>query len=142
MFGAATLIGYLTVLVCLLIIAFQIRKANEGYINFKTLFQTLFIAVLIFEFFYSSYNYVHLKWIDSSVIEKLKSSMLSILDKAGDKISETDRDKSLARFDELKKITNVVEVIKGYFSSIAISGIFALIISAVVRRTKPAFEEQ
>lgn len=140
-FGLISLVGFLIILILMLVEAYQIRKLNNGYIDLKKLFQALFISVLIFEFFFSAYNFIHLKYIDPQIGDRMKEGFQEIFDKVGDKMSDSDKEKMLERTGDIKKATDLPQMIKSYLSSVAITGIFALIISAIVKKKKPVFEE-
>jgi hypothetical protein len=114
---------------------------SDGFIDFKSLFQTLFISVLIFELLYSIYTYIHLTYVDPTVGDRMRAGMEEMFDKVGDKMSDADKEKALERMGDIKKATELPQMIKSYLSSVAISGIFALIISAIVKKKKPVFEE-
>ena len=140
-FGLFSFLGYLVILGLLFYEAFQRRKLNEGFIDLKSLFQTLFISVLIFEFFYAVYTYIHLTYIDPTVGDRMMQGMEEMFEKVGDQMSDADKDKAMERMGDIKRATELPQMIKSYFSSVAISGIFSLIISAIVKKKKPVFEE-
>ncbi|MDQ6814604.1 MAG: DUF4199 domain-containing protein [Bacteroidota bacterium] len=140
-FGLYTFLGYVIILGLLTFEALQRRKMDSGFIELKSLFQTLFISVLIFEFFYSLYTYIHLTYIDPGVGDRMRQGMQEMFDKVGDKMSDDDKEKALEKIGNIKRATEIPQMIKGYLSSVAITGIFALIISAIVKKKKPVFEE-
>ncbi|MCW3115839.1 MAG: hypothetical protein JWR18_4235 [Segetibacter sp.] len=140
-FGLYTFLGYIIILGLLFFEAYQRRKVSDGFIDFKSLFQTLFISVLIFELLYSIYTYIHLTYVDPTVGDRMRAGMEEMFDKVGDKMSDADKEKALERMGDIKKATELPQMIKSYLSSVAISGIFALIISAIVKKKKPVFEE-
>lgn len=140
-FGLYTVIGYIVILGLLFYEAYQRRKINEGFIDLKNLFQTLFISILIFELLYSIYTFIHLTYIDPNVGERMKEGMMEMFDKAGDSMKDSDKEKALEKMGDVKRATELPQMIKGYLSSVAISGVFALIISAIVKKKKPVFEE-
>ena len=140
-FGILAVVNYLLVIGVLFYEASYRRKLNGGYIEMKELMQTLFISVLIFELFYSIFNFIYLKYIDPNVIDSMKQTMRQMLNKAGDQVSDEQRKEAMARFDSLGEATQIGQVIKGYFTSIATSGVVALIISAIMRKRKPIFQE-
>lgn len=140
-FGLYTFLGYLVILGLLFYEAYQRRKMNDGFISLKDLFQTLFISVLIFELLYSIYTFIHLTYVDPTVGDRMRAGMEEMFDKMGDKMSDADKEKALERMGDIKKATELPQMIKSYLSSVAISGIFALIISAIVKKKKPVFEE-
>ena len=139
-FALIAFITYIIILGIMFYEAFYRRKQEEGnYITLKQLFQTLLISVLIFEFFYSAYNYIHLKFIDPGVIDRMKIAMENMLDKAGDNVTTQQKKDSLSKIEELKQATEFGKIITGYFTSVAVSGVFALIISAILKKKKPVF---
>jgi hypothetical protein len=140
-FGLYTFLGFLVILGLLVYEAVQRRKMNGGFIDLKDLFQTLFISILILEFFYSLYTYIHLTYIDPSVADRMKEGMQEMFDKVGDKMSDADKEKALERMGDIKRATQLPQMIKSYLSSVAITGIFGLIISAIVKKKKPIFQE-
>lgn len=139
--GLYSFFGYMIILGLMVYEAAQRRKMNGGFIELKYLFQTLFISVLVFEMFYTIYTYVHLTYVDPTVADRMRDGMQEVFDKAGDNISDADKDKALEQMGNIKRVTELPQLIKSYLSSVAITGIFALIISAVMKKKKPVFEE-
>lgn len=140
-FGLLAIVSYIVIIVILIYEASYRRKLNGGFIETKELMQTLFISVLIFEFFYTVFNFIYLKYIDPGVIDSMKQAMQKMLNQAGDQITEEQRKQSMERFDKLGEATQIGQAIKSYFLSVAVSGIVALIISAIMKKRKPVFEE-
>jgi len=140
-FAVLAFVSYIVVLSILFYEAFYRRRQEGGYITLKDLFQTLLITVLIFEFFYSLYNYIHLTYVDPDVVNRMKIAMEDMLDKAGSNITTQQKQDSLDRIEKLREATQFSKIITSYFTSIAISGVFALIISAIVKKKKPIFPE-
>jgi hypothetical protein len=140
-FGIIALVSYLIVIAIMFYEAFYRRKQDGGFITLKNLFQTLFISVLIFELIYAIYNFIHLKYIDPEVIDRMQASVSDMLEKAGGNMSDDDKEKTLSRFDEMKKATELGQVLKSYLISIAISGVVALLIALIMRKKKPVFQE-
>lgn len=140
-FGIISIAGYLIILGLMIFEASQIRKMNGGFIELKSLFKTLFISVLIFEFLYAFYNFIHLRFIDPNVVERMKQGIIEMFDNLGDRVSDKDKEGTLEKMNDLDKATELPQMIKSYFTSVAISGVFALIISAIFKKKKPVFEE-
>lgn len=138
MFAVMAFLGYLIILGLMFWEAFQRRKMEpKGIIDLKNLFQTLFVSVLIFELVYGLYNFVHLKFIDPNVIDNMKDGMSAMIDKMGAQMTDEQREQSLARFDEMKKSTEPLQMLKSYLVSIAISGFFAFVVSLIMRKKNP-----
>ena len=138
LFAVMAFLGYLVVLGLMFWEAYQRRKMQpDGLIDLKNLFQTLFVSVLIFELLYGLYNFIHLKFIDPNIIEKMKEGMTVMMEKTGAQVSDEQREQSLARFDDMKKAMEPLQVFKSYLINIAISGFFAFIISLIMRKKNP-----
>lgn len=140
-FSLYSLLSFVVILGLLFYEAYQRRKMNDGYIDLKSLFQTLFVSILIIQLLSSIYTYVHLTYIDPTVGDRMMAGVEEMMDKMGDKISDSDREKTMEKMGEIKQMTDVPQMIKSYLSSVAIMGIFALIIAAIVKKKKPVFEE-
>ena len=140
-FGLIAVVAYVVVLGCMFYEAYARRKDNGGFIDLKNLFQTLFVSVLVFEIIYALYNYIHLKYIDPEVISRMKLGMEEMLEKAGENVSDADREKTMAQMDQMDEATSFTSIIKSFLISISISGVFALLISIIMRKRKPIFEE-
>ena len=125
-FGLLAAVNYVLVLGLLVYEAIYRRKQEGGFISLKDVFQTLFISVLIFELFYAVYNFVYLKYIDPEVINRMKEAMKEMMEKF--KVPDDDMQKSMQKFDEFDNATQLGQVIKGYFTGVAISGVCAFII--------------
>jgi hypothetical protein len=140
-FGISALVGYCVVMAIMFYEAYYRRKQEGGFVTLKNLFQTLFISVLIFELIYAIYNFIHLKYIDPEVIDRMKSGMSAMLDKAGSNMSDEDKEKALSRFEEMRKATQIGQILKSYLMSLAISGVVALLISLIMKKKRPVFQE-
>lgn len=137
LYGLLSFVNYLIVLGIMFFAAFQRRKVNGGFIDLKNLFQTLFVSVLIFELIFAAYNYVHLKFIDPNVLDRMKAGILQMLDQAGAQVTEQQREDSLKGIKEMEKALEFIQIVKSYLISIAISGFFAFIIALIMRKNHP-----
>jgi len=137
MYGLLAMVNYMIVLGILFFEAYQRRKASGGFIDLKNLFQTLFVTVLIFEFIFALYNFIHLKYIDPNVIDRMKAGILQMLDQAGANVTEQQREDSLKGLKEMEKALEIGQIIKSYFISIAISGFFAFLVALIMRKKNP-----
>ncbi len=135
-FGSIAFFGYILVLGFLFFEAYQRRKLEpRRVIDLKNLFQTLFISVLIFELIYGIYNYLHLTVIDPDVVNRMKAGMEQMFDKMPEgQISAKQREDSLKQFDEMKKATEIGQIVKSFLISISISGFFAFVIALIMRK--------
>jgi hypothetical protein len=137
-FGMLTFAGFLTVIVLLFICGINFRKRNGGYVEMKEAFKTMFIAVLVLELFYSIFTIVYLKYIDPNFFDKFRVSTESLLMMA--KQSQTDSDKILEGIDqwaEQARNINVFDFLKTYLYNVAVTGLFALIFSFIIKKKQP-----
>jgi len=138
-FALWTFVGYVAVLILLLICGFQRRKGFGGYIEIKDAFQTMFVAVLGFEFIYMAFNFLYLKFIDPHFFENFRNAMEALLEK--NNVSQEQINKQLEGLDKnASKNMNLGSSLTMFAFSIMISGIFALIFALIVKRKKPPFQ--
>lgn len=118
------------------------RKQTGGLILMKDLFQTLFISVLIFELLYSIYNFIHFKYIDTTVVEKMKKGALEMYQQMDKAIPEADKQSALNSFDSLKdNYTQTGLIIQAYLRSIAVSGALAALVAFIMKKNSPATQQ-
>ncbi len=141
MIGMTSLLGYLIIIGLLFWEAAARKKAEGGFIDIKNLFQTLFISVLIFELFYSVYNYIHFSYIDTHIVDKMKAALNAAFEKAGNQFSEDRKTEALSNLDQYNNYANILKIIRGYFISVAVSGIIAILVALIMRKNRPEFEE-
>lgn len=137
-FGMLTFVGFLAVIILLFISGINFRKKNGGYVEMKEAFKALFIAVLIFELFYSIFTVVYLKFIDPGFFDKFRVSTENLLQMA--KQSQADTDKILYGIDQWAaqaKNLSVFDFLKTYLSNVAITGVFALIFAFIIKKKQP-----
>ena len=133
-----TILSYFGILGLMFYEAAYRRKINGGFISVKDLFQTLFISVLLFEMFFSAYNYIHFHFIDTHVVDKMKEGMKEALLKMGPQISDQVKKDKIDGLDQFKDTMTIGQIIKNYFVWVSASGVFALIISVLMRKNPPA----
>ncbi len=138
MLAVWSFIGYAVVLGLLTYSGILLRKKVGGYIDLKEAFKIFFLSVLLFELFYTVFNFIYLKYIDPQFFQTLKSAtrvLLEQTDQSQDKIDEM-----LSKMDTDEAANqNLGNAMKSYLFSIMMSGIFAMIISLIIRKNKPAF---
>jgi len=139
LFALFATVGFLTSLVLLYICAVKRRNASGGYIELKDLFQTLFVTVLILELFYAIFNLIYLRAIDPNFFQKFKESTEVMLEQQG--VSQEKIDQQMGKLDQdPAKVVSASTILVNYLSSVAVTGVFALIIGLIVRRRRPPFE--
>jgi hypothetical protein len=140
-FGLFAVVGYIVVLVLLLVSGFRRRKAMNGYIEMKDIFQSLFVTLLIFELFYAVFNFVYLKYVNPDFFRTLKDSTEALMLDQG--MSQSKIDEQLEKMDpDAARKMDGSSVFISYLYSVAITGIFALIFALIIRKKKDPFNNQ
>lgn len=138
-FALWTFLGYVVVLVLLLVCGFKRRKSLGGFIEIKDAFQTMFVAVLGFEFIYMAFNFLYLKYLDPHFFENFRNSMELLLEK--NNVPQDQINKQLQGLDSnAAKNMNLGSSLTMFAFSIMISGIFALVFALIVKRKRTPFQ--
>jgi hypothetical protein len=140
-FGLITVVGFIVVVILLFFCGRSFRKKSGGYLEMKDAFKTMFVAVLILEFFYAVFTHIYLRYIDPSFFDKFRVSTEMLLSAA--KQSQPETDKILKSIDEWaaqSKSLGIFDLLKTYLYNVAITGLFALIFSLILKKKKPVFE--
>ncbi|MEI6945740.1 DUF4199 domain-containing protein [Paraflavisolibacter sp. H34] len=140
MFGMWTFVGYAVVLILLYICGVNRRKLQGGYIDLRDAFQTMFIAVLGFEFFYMAFNFIYLKFINPDFFQNMKEALEAFLIK--NKVEQADIDKKLENFDsDMGRNMTLGTSFLSFAYAIVTSGIFALLFALLIRRKREPWEK-
>lgn len=137
-FMGTTVIGvlsFIVVMVLLLVMSLQQRKAMGGFISFKEAFQGLFIAILIVVAISNIYTVIYTNWIDPQYFDKVKEMSVSMVSGLGD---EEAADAVAEKMDEeFEKQKSFSRQMLGFAGSVILYSLFGFIIAAVVKRNKP-----
>lgn len=142
LFSGFTFVGFVVVMILLFYCGYKFRKDNGNWVEMKEAFKAMFIAVLIFEFFFSVMTFLYLKVIDPNFFDKLKTNTENLLIAA--KQSQSQIDKTLSDMDKLatqSKEMGVMDFLKSYLFYVGVSGLFALIFAFIIKRKPPVFQE-
>jgi hypothetical protein len=138
--GLWVFVGYVLVLILLLVSGFQLRKLNGGFIEFKEVFKYLFISVLIFEAFYTAFNFIYLTYVDPDFFQKFRDSTEDFLIRQNTPQDQIDN--ALERLNEEGAANqDIMSVLKTFLFSISVSGLMALMFSFIIRKKDP-FEQE
>ena len=137
LFGIMSVVNYLLYFIIVGFMAKMIRKANGGYIEFKELFGTVFVMLLVAGVMSYIFNYVYMNYIDPHFTEKiiegtrLKVEQMNLPDdKVDEMLANIDKESAGAKS----------------FSVLSLAGLivrdcdFGLIVSAIMKKSKPVFE--
>lgn len=137
--GLFALISYLGVLVLYLFAGISRKKELGGYADFKDIFQTIFIAILITEAVYVIFNAIYLKYVDPSFFDNLKVVTRNYLEKSG--MSQDQIDAKMKAFGDADKEMTPWALVKGYGTWVIIDSIIGMIYSSILRKKKDIFQE-
>jgi hypothetical protein len=138
-FSICLLISYLVVLVLYLYAGISRKKELNGYANFKDIFQTIFITILITEAVYIVFNAIYLKYVDPGFFDNFKAITRDFLEKHGSTQDQIDR--QMKGFEEGHQMMSPIELIKGYGTWVIIDSIIGMIYAAILRKKKDIFQE-
>jgi hypothetical protein len=138
-FGLCAITSYLIILMMYLFTGIARKKELGGYADFKEIFTSIFIAILIAEVVYIVFNLVYLKFVDPSFWENFRANTLTYLQKKG--LTDEQIDQQMKSFKDMNKQTEPLTLLKGYGISVIIDCIFGLIFAVILRKAKPVFEE-
>lgn len=141
LFGLVTVAGYVAVLVLLFFCGLTLRRKNGGAIEMREAFKAMFIAVLIFEFFFASFTFIYIKYLDPGFFPKLRNSTESLLVAA--KQPQGKIDETLQQMDALaiqSRSLGLFDFLKSYLFYVGVTGLFALIYAFIIKR-KPPFQQ-
>lgn len=133
-------VGYVAYFIIIGYYATRIKKANGGYIEFREVFGAVFIMIIIAGFMSYLYNYLYMYVIDPHYMEKIKTAVVHFMEKMkapDEKIDETVR-KFDSQMEEAKHFSfkNNILAIVGF---IIMDSLFGLIVSAIVKKSRPLF---
>lgn len=137
-FGLTKLVCYLIILAAFFYTGYLAKNELGGYISFKECLRAILVVIVITELFYFIFSTIYIKYIDPNFFEKLKTAWIAYFNKNNvpqDKINDT-----IERFNDAGKIT-FGSLFQSYGFSILIDAVFGVIICAILRKDRPAFEQ-
>jgi hypothetical protein len=137
--GLFAIVSYLVVLVLYLFTGISRKKELGGYADFRDIFQSIFISILIAEAVYVIFNAIYLKYVDPSFFDNFKVTTRNFLEKSG--LTEEQIDSRMKGFDDANKQLTPWGLIKGYGTWVIIDSIIGMIYAAILRKKKDVFPE-
>jgi hypothetical protein len=138
-FGLFAVTSYLIILMMYLFTGIARKKELGGYADFREIFTSIFIAILITELVYIGFNLVYFKFVDPSFWQNFKTNTLIFLQTKH--LTDEQIEQQMKSFKDMDKQTTPVNLIKGYGYSVIIDCVFGLIFAIILRKAKPAIEE-
>ncbi len=129
--------GYLLYVVILGFMLARIRKANGGYIELREVFGPAFIILLIAGGLSYIWQYVYIYLVDPGFTDKVLNATVESLEKA--KMSDEKIDEMVAEI-EKSKTFNLGKTILGFFTSVLMDCLFGLVVSLIIKKQRPIFE--
>ena len=136
---------FFVVIIVLLVYSGKLyRKSVGGYIDFKTIFLTLYVTSLVFIVLSTGYN-LALFAIDSNAYENYVTAQMnnqeSRLEFFGVEDGDAFDDAMEATKDELERNMGTASTLQGMLISAGVFLVVTLIIGAVLKKEKPIFED-
>ncbi|MFN4246204.1 MAG: DUF4199 domain-containing protein [Flavipsychrobacter sp.] len=114
----------------------QQRKAYGGFIDFKSAFQAIFVAILISVVVSYCYDLLYMEVIDPNMIDKIAESSMAAAEKMG--APQERLDDMAAQFERQKKESlKISEIFLALLKYIVMYGIVGFICAAIVKKDKP-----
>ena len=134
-----TILGFIVVMILLFLTGYSRRKELGGFIELRDAFQTMFVAIIIYEFAYALFNFIYLKYIDPHFFEKVRLSTEELMQRVG--TSQEDIDKQLSKMDVDTSQQTGASLFMSYLSGLAVSGVFALIFALILKKKPEPFDQ-
>jgi len=136
-------IGYVTYLVIItmaVLAALKVRNKNEGFLEFSQALKVTFTVFAIALLIQTIFTYILLNFIDVSFKEAVSQEVLNKSEQMMKKFGATDSQIDAALESERTKDQFAfTRVLLGYALTCIVAFIFCLLISLIVKKSKPAF---
>jgi Protein of unknown function (DUF4199) len=136
-------IGYVTYLVIItmaVLAALKVRNKNEGFLEFSQALKVTFTVFAIALLIQTIFTYILLNFIDVSFKEAVSQEVLNKSEAMMKKFGATDSQIDAALESERTKDQFAfTRVLLGYALTCIVAFIFCLLISLIVKKSKPAF---
>ncbi len=138
MFGLAAVVSFIVVLVLYLFSGIARKKELNGYADFKDIFQTIFVCILITELAYVTFNFVYLKYVDPAFWDNFKVAARSFFEKT---LPEDKVEQQMKQMDDAGNQITPVGLLRGYGFSVIVDSIIGMIYASILRKKKEVFPE-
>jgi hypothetical protein len=131
-------ITYIIILAVFIFAGISRRKELGGFANFKTIFQTLLVTIVITELFYALFNYIYLNYIDPQFMDNFLSNTLNWME--NNNVPQEQIDKQFKNYKENASNPTLKNTAVGIGLWIIIDSIIGLIIAGILKKEKPVFD--
>lgn len=133
-------INYLVIITMAVLAALKIRKSNEGFLEFSQALKVTFTVFAIALLIQTIFTYILLNYIDVPFKEAVSQEVLDKSEQIMKKIGASDSQIDEALESERSKNQySIRNVLFGYALTCIVAFIFCLLISLIVKKSKPAF---
>jgi hypothetical protein len=133
-------ISYLVIITMAVLAALKVRKSNEGFLEFSQALKVTFTVFVVAMLIQTIFTYVLMNFIDVSFKEAVSQEVMNkseiMLKKFG--LSDSQIDAQLEKERSTDQFA-LGRVLLGYAISCIVAFIFCLLISLIVKKSKPAF---
>lgn len=133
-------VSYLVIITMAVLAALKVRKANEGFLEFSQALKVTFTVFAIALLIQTVFTYILLNFIDVSFKEAVSQEVLNKTEQMMKKFGASDSQIDEALESERSKDQFAFSrVLLGYAVTCIVAFIFCLLISLIVKKSKPAF---
>jgi hypothetical protein len=133
-------VSYLVLITFAVLAALKVRKSNEGFIEFSQALKVTFTVFAIALLLQSVFNYVLFNFIDPDFKDAVSQEVMLKTEQMMKKFGASDSQIEEALEGERNKDQFAIgRVMLGYAISCIVAFIFCLLISVIVKKSKPAF---
>lgn len=133
-------ISYIVIITMAVLAALRVRKSNEGFLEFSQALKVTFTVFAIALLIQTIFTYILLNYIDVSFKEAVSQEVMNKTEQMMKKFGASDSQIDQALESERNKDQFAFSrVLLGYAISCIVSFIFCLLISLIVKKSKPAF---
>ncbi len=135
-------VGFAVVLILLFICGSRLRKENGGWIEMREVFKAMFIAVLVFELFFTLSYFIYLKYINPGFFDAFRTNSENLMIEA--RRPQKEIDDLMSAMDQSRNQilrSSLLDFLKTYLYYVGITGLFAILFSFILRRKPPMFDQ-
>ena len=135
-------ISYIVIITMAVLAALKVRKSNEGFLEFSEALKITFTVFAVALLIQTLFTYVLLNYIDVSFKQAVSQEVMNKTEQMMKKFGASDSQIDATLETERNKDQFAIQrVLLGYAISCIVAFIFCLLISLIVRRSKPAFNK-
>lgn len=133
-------ISYLVVITMAVLAALKVRKSNEGFLEFGEALKVTFTVFALALLMQTIFTFILLNYIDEAFKQAVSQEVMNKTEQMMKKFGASDSQIDSALESERSKDQFAfTRVMLGYALSCIVSFIFCLLISLIVKKSKPAF---